>query len=166
MYKAKVNGQHSFEISIEGAAVMVNGEPVSWSAEGGADGAYSVLCDDKSYRAEVLKADMENKSIRIRINGQEYEVVMEGPVDRLLKKMGIKAGAVRRVNEIRASMPGLVLKVLVVAGQSLKKGDPVLILEAMKMENVLKVASDAVVRSVKAVEKTAVEKGQVLVVLE
>ncbi|HEY6082203.1 MAG TPA: acetyl-CoA carboxylase biotin carboxyl carrier protein subunit [Chitinophagaceae bacterium] len=166
MYKATVNRQHSFEIGIDGAAVTVNGENIAWSAGEGADGAYSVLCDHKSYRAEVLKTDQENKSIRIRMNGQEYEVVIEEPVDRLLKKMGIKAGAVHKVNEIRASMPGLVLKVLVVAGQSLKKGDPVLILEAMKMENVLKAASDAVVRSVKAVEKTAVEKGQVLIVLE
>ncbi len=166
MYKATVNQQHSFEIGMDGAAVTVNGENISWSAEKGADDAYSILCDHKSYRAEVLNTDKENKSIRIRINGQEYEVAMEEPVDRLLKKMGIKAGAVHQVNEIRASMPGLVLKVLVVAGQSLKKGDPVLILEAMKMENVLKAASDAVVRSVKAVEKTAVEKGQVLIVLE
>jgi biotin carboxyl carrier protein len=63
-------------------------------------------------------------------------------------------------------MPGMVLKVLVTPGQAIQKGDPVLILEAMKMENVFKAAADAVVKEIKVSERTAVEKGEVLIVLE
>jgi biotin carboxyl carrier protein len=72
----------------------------------------------------------------------------------------------RKVNDIKAPMPGLVLKVLVTPGQAIKKGDPVLILEAMKMENVFKATSDATVKEIKVAELTAVEKGEVLIVLE
>jgi biotin carboxyl carrier protein len=63
-------------------------------------------------------------------------------------------------------MPGLILKILVTPGQAIKKGDPVLILEAMKMENVFKATVDAVVKEIKVAERTAVEKGEVLVILE
>jgi biotin carboxyl carrier protein len=67
------------------------------------------------------------------------------------------------VKEIKAPMPGLVLKLLVKEGDTVKKNDPVLILEAMKMENVIKSPGDATVSKIHAQEKTAVEKGQLLV---
>jgi biotin carboxyl carrier protein len=60
----------------------------------------------------------------------------------------------------------MVLKVLVTAGQSVNKGDGLIILEAMKMENLLKATAPGVVKSIKAVERTAVEKGAVLIEME
>ena len=62
-------------------------------------------------------------------------------------------------------MPGLILKVLVTEGQEIKKGDPVLILEAMKMENVFKAPGDAIVKTIKYKAGEAVEKGAILVEL-
>ncbi|HNA32062.1 MAG TPA: biotin/lipoyl-binding protein, partial [Flavobacteriales bacterium] len=67
------------------------------------------------------------------------------------------------VKEIKAPMPGLVLKVLVKEGDAVKKNEPVLILEAMKMENVIKSPGDGTVKRIHAQEKTAVEKGQLLI---
>ncbi len=63
-------------------------------------------------------------------------------------------------------MPGMGLKVLVEAGQQISKGDGLLILEAMKMENLLKASSDATVKAIRVNERTAVEKGAVLIELE
>jgi biotin carboxyl carrier protein len=80
--------------------------------------------------------------------------------------MGIKDALTHKVNDIKSPMPGLVLKVLVAPGQAIRKGDPVLVLEAMKMENVFKSATDAVVKAIKVTPGTAVEKGEVLIVLE
>ncbi|MFN5942184.1 MAG: biotin/lipoyl-containing protein, partial [Bacteroidota bacterium] len=62
-------------------------------------------------------------------------------------------------------MPGMVLKILVEPGQQIEKGQGVLILEAMKMENVLKSSAAAMVKSIKVSEKSAVEKGAILVEL-
>ncbi|MEX1131932.1 MAG: acetyl-CoA carboxylase biotin carboxyl carrier protein subunit, partial [Flavobacteriales bacterium] len=59
--------------------------------------------------------------------------------------------------------PGLVLNILVKAGDAVKKNDPVLVLEAMKMENVIRAPGDAVVSAVPAVQGKAVEKGQLLI---
>ncbi len=165
MIKAIVNGKASFTVNKE-EQVTSNDQPVDWSAVQLPGGDYSVIMDGYSYQAQVLKVDREAKTVLLQINQQQYEVTIEEPIDQLLAAMGIKDAMARKVNDIKAPMPGLVLKVLVTPGQAISKGDPVLILEAMKMENVFKAASDAVVKEIKVAERTAVEKGEVLIVLE
>jgi biotin carboxyl carrier protein len=63
-------------------------------------------------------------------------------------------------------MPGMVLRLHVNEGDKIKKGDPLLVLEAMKMENIIKAAGDGVVKKINISEKTAVEKNQVLIVMD
>jgi biotin carboxyl carrier protein len=70
------------------------------------------------------------------------------------------------MKEIKAPMPGLVLNVLVNAGDTVDKDTPLLILEAMKMENVIKAASSATVKKVNATKGVPVEKGAVLIEFE
>jgi len=60
-------------------------------------------------------------------------------------------------------MPGLILRMMVEEGQEVKKGDSLCVLEAMKMENVLKAAGDGVVKKIVVKEKTTVEKGQLMI---
>ena len=62
-------------------------------------------------------------------------------------------------------MPGLVLELNVEAGQTIAKGDPLLILEAMKMENVIKSAGEGVVEEILVKKGAAVEKGALLIKL-
>jgi biotin carboxyl carrier protein len=62
-------------------------------------------------------------------------------------------------------MPGLVLKVLVEEGKEFKKGDNLLILEAMKMENILKAPADGKVKSIKIKPGDKVEKNEILLLL-
>lgn len=166
MIKAIVNGDTPFVINTEAGVQTCNGEPVEWSGIELPAGSYSIVLDGRSYMAQVLKVDKEAKMVTIIIDQQEYEVAVEEPIDQLLSAMGIKDAVKRKVNDIKAPMPGLILKILVTPGQVIKKGDPVLILEAMKMENVFKATVDAVVKEVRVTERTAVEKGEVLVILE
>ncbi|HVI46281.1 MAG TPA: biotin/lipoyl-containing protein [Chitinophaga sp.] len=165
MIKALVNGKSAFNIE-QTPAVTVNDQEVDWSAVQLPTGDYSIILDGRSYQAQVLKIDKETKTVVLQVNHQQYEVAIEEPIDQLLASMGIKDAMAKKVNDIKAPMPGLVLKVLVTPGQAIRKGDPVLILEAMKMENVFKATVDAVVREIKVTERTAVEKGEVLIVLE
>jgi biotin carboxyl carrier protein len=71
---------------------------------------------------------------------------------------------VRKVKEVKAPMPGMVLRVEVVPGQEVQEGDPLLVLEAMKMENNLKSPASGTIKSVHVEAGKAVEKGAVLVV--
>ena len=165
MIKATVNGGSPLSIQT-GATVNCNENTVDWSAIRLPAGNYSILMDGRSYTAQVLKIDREAKMVSLEIDHQLYEVAVEEPIDQLLAAMGIKDALTHKVNDIKAPMPGLVLKVLVEPGQTIRKGDPVLVLEAMKMENVFKSAADAIVKAIKVAPGTAVEKGEVLIVLE
>ncbi|MDR6570142.1 MULTISPECIES: biotin/lipoyl-containing protein [Chitinophaga] len=165
MIKAIVNGKSTFAVNNDTKLTCDNQE-VDWSAVKLPTGDYSVIMDGRSYQAQVLRIEKDTKTVVLQIDQQQFEVVIEEPIDQLLASMGIKDAMTKKVNDIKAPMPGLVLKVLVTPGQAIKKGDPVLILEAMKMENVFKAGSDAIVKEIKVTERTAVEKGEVLIVLE
>lgn len=165
MIKAIVNGKSAFAVNND-TKITCDNQDVDWSAVKLPTGDYSVIMDGRSYQAQVLRIEKETKTVVLQVNQQQFEVQIEEPIDQLLASMGIKDAMARKVNDIKAPMPGLVLKVLVTPGQAIKKGDPVLILEAMKMENVFKASSDAIVKEIKVSERTAVEKGEVLIVLE
>ena len=118
------------------------------------------------YRVQVASLDTDNKKAVLRINGRKYAVSLEDQFDQLLKDLGLENLAVKKVSEIKSPMPGLVLDIFVSPGDTIKKGDQVLVLEAMKMENILKSQTDAVVKSVEIETGIAVEKGQVLIKFE
>jgi biotin carboxyl carrier protein len=67
------------------------------------------------------------------------------------------------MNELKAPMPGMVLKIMVNAGDEVKKGDSLLVLEAMKMENNIKALGDGVVTAIPIKAGDKVEKNQVLI---
>jgi biotin carboxyl carrier protein len=68
-----------------------------------------------------------------------------------------------KVAELKAPMPGLVLSVLVKEGDEVKKGDNLFVLEAMKMENIIKSPADVTIKSIKIKASDKVEKNQVLI---
>ena len=72
----------------------------------------------------------------------------------------------KKVNDIKAPMPGMVLQVMVENGQKIKKGDAIVVLEAMKMENILKSPADGIIRKIHVIMGDKVEKNQVMVILE
>ena len=127
------------------------------------EGSFHLIKDDKSYNIEIIKADYTEKSFVITVNGTSYKLVVKDKFDLLLKDLGFESLTSSKVNEIKAPMPGLVLDILVKVGDEVKKGDPLMILEAMKMENILKSASDGVIKKINVEKKQAVEKGQVLI---
>jgi biotin carboxyl carrier protein len=86
--------------------------------------------------------------------------------DLLLQSMGMDALATKKVNELKAPMPGLVLDVRVKVGDVIKKGEPLVVLEAMKMENVLKSVADVTIKKIAIEKGNAVEKNQVLIFFE
>ncbi|MCL4282634.1 MAG: biotin/lipoyl-binding protein [Flavobacteriales bacterium] len=131
-----------------------------------APGTYSLVHQGRSYKVLVVKHDAEARTTQLRVGGHSYTVRMEDERAMLMKQLGIGQGAKSVVRELKAPMPGLVLKVLVKEGDAVEKNDPLLVLEAMKMENVIKSAGEGVVKKIHAVERNAVEKGQLLIGFE
>lgn len=157
MYESNVN---------ENYKLMVDPNNLNWDLLEIKDGKFHIIQDNQSFNATVLEADYEAKTFSIKINKNVYTVNLKDKFDLLVEKLGFSNMTVQKVNNIKAPMPGLVLDVLVEVGDVLTKGDSVLILEAMKMENVIKAEGDAVVKSIEITKGTPVEKNQILVEFE
>ena len=155
-YKAVVNESFEFEnLSQASLDVIPDGE-----------NRFHILKNGKSYQAELLEADDRHKRMVLKINGNIYKVELSDQYDQLVKKLGLSANTNQKIKSINAPMPGLVLEITAKAGQEICKGDPLLILEAMKMENVIKSPGDGVIKEIAVEKGAAVEKGQLLIELE
>jgi biotin carboxyl carrier protein len=127
------------------------------------DNAFHILKNNKAYKAEIKSVDYKSKTFVFNINGTPYTAKISDKYDRLIDQLGMNAAVGQKAGDIKAPMPGMVLEVAVTVGQAVEKGDKILILEAMKMENVIKAAGDGVVKAILVSKGTAVEKGQVLI---
>ena len=162
MYKATV-GTNSFEITTDGDALFINGIPLEWDLAKISENRFHILLENRSYQAEVIRVDTNSKSVVMKINGRTYTVKLKDKFDLLLDELGLNSGSAGKVNNVKAPMPGLIIALRVNLGDSVKTGDPLLVLEAMKMENVLKSPGDGTVKSIKVKRGDSVEKNQVLI---
>ncbi len=159
MYKAKVNDHFNFDIDLQNT-------PEDWDILPLKDGKFHLIQNHQSYNIEVVNIDLPGKTVLLSVNDKEFEVVLQDKMDLLLEKMGISAEVNQKVNDIKAPMPGLVLEVKVKVGDRVEKGDAVLVLEAMKMENVLKSSGEGIVESIEVKTGDAVEKNQILLKMQ
>lgn len=130
------------------------------------DGVFHILKNQKSYKAEIQSVDYLTKTFTFKINGSIHTAKINDMYDQLIDQLGMKVGVAQKVGDIKAPMPGLVIEVAVEVGQTVAKGDKVLILEAMKMENVIKAAGDGIVKAIHTTKGQPVEKGQLLIEME
>ena len=130
------------------------------------NGKLHILKDNQAYDCELLEADYNNSTLTILVNGTKYNLKIEDEYDLLVKKMGLSVVTSAKLDNIKAPMPGLIIDVMVEPGQTIEKGTPLLILDAMKMENVLKADGEGVVKSIEIMRSQAVDKGQVLIEME
>lgn len=163
MSKVTVNKTTSLEIEFADQGITLDGKPFDWDIVRLRHGYFHILQNKKSYKAEIVKADKSSKTFTIKINNRIHTVEVKDKFDLLLEKLGMNNGAAGKVNNIKAPMPGLIIDMKVKAGDTVKAGDQLLILEAMKMENILKSSGEGVVKSVKVKKGDTVEKNQVLI---
>jgi biotin carboxyl carrier protein len=130
------------------------------------DGKFHILKDSRSYHAELLHADHAAKAFTVTVNGNIYQVQLADVYDQLVRRLGLSESHGHKVREIRAPMPGLVLDILVETGREVQKGDPLVVLEAMKMENIIKSSGEGVVKIIHVAKGTPVEKGLLLIEME
>ncbi|MBT8218278.1 MAG: acetyl-CoA carboxylase biotin carboxyl carrier protein subunit [Bacteroidia bacterium] len=119
-----------------------------------------------NYDIQLIAMNFVQRTMTVSVNGAYHEMSITDEYDQLLQDMGLEISSSQRMTDVRAPMPGLILDVMVHKGQHIKTGDELVILEAMKMENVLQAASDGTVKSVEVNRGDTVEKTQVLIELE
>jgi len=162
MYTVSTNN-NSYKIEKENDTWKLNGENISIDQIQISETNYHIIKDNKTYDVDIIKFNKEDKTALIKVNGTKYELKVADKFDELLKNLGMDNLAAKKVNNIKAPMPGLVLNILVEDGTVVKKGDALIVLEAMKMENILKSPTDGTVKKISVKKGVAVEKNQVLI---
>ena len=125
-----------------------------------------ILYENKSYMAEVVSIDRIQKKAVVKINNNAYTVALKDQYDTLLASMGLQISKISALDVLKAPMPGLVLDIRVKVGEKVKKGHNLLVLEAMKMENIIKTADDVIIQSIEVDKGSIVEKNQILLTFE
>lgn len=156
----KTEHQIGFEKDLKSG--IINNNPFNWDVSKINERTFHVIKNNKSYNVELLKSNKEEKNFFVKVNGKKFKFEVKDKYDELLKSLGMDNMTITKVANLKAPMPGLVINIAVEVGQTVQKGDTLLILEAMKMENVIKSPTDGVIKSIAVNKGNAVEKNQVL----
>ncbi len=166
MFKIKVNDKYAFEVQTDKKDISINGKPFSVDMHQVNEQTIHVLHQHKSYLAEVLEFDKAGKTCIMKVNSNTYTLNIKDQFDELLHQLGLDNLNTIKISDLKAPMPGLVLKILVAEGDEVKKGDNLLVLEAMKMENIIKSPADLKIKSIKVKDADKLEKNQVMILFE
>ena len=161
---ATINGR-SETVEITGRdgryRVTVGDRTIDVDARQPADGLYSLLIDGVSHVADVSSTD---GGTLVDLDGATYLVSVEEHTRHVIRTRG-GAGASAAGQIIKAPLPGKVTHVAVAVGDRVKRGDTVVVIEAMKMENEFKAAAPGTVTEVRVRPGQAVNPGDVLVLI-
>lgn len=162
-YFARI-GNNEYEVEITDAQVMLNGEPVDVDiVRSGSPELYSVLFGGHSHEL-LVTSDRFNYTVSIR--SEQFQVQVQDERSRRLNQARKMPTLPDGELAVSAPIPGLVVKVLVAAGDTIEEGQPLVILEAMKMENEIRSMRPGVIKSVEVAPGQRVEQNAVLIVLE
>jgi biotin carboxyl carrier protein len=157
-------GQEEFEIEVRSETEIVfDGKTIHVDFQSMADQpVYSLLLGNESYEAYVGESET---GLQVLLRGQLYEVEVEDERQRRLRQASEVATGAGGEFHLKAPMPGLIVAVPVSEGESVSRGQNLVILESMKMQNELRAPRDGVVLRVRAKTGERVEQNQVLVTL-
>jgi propionyl-CoA carboxylase alpha chain len=116
-------------------------------------------------RTELLATRVAD-SVRLAIGGIEYRAEVLDETHARLASVASARGASHVRRELRAPMPGLLVNILCQPGDTIEPGQPLAVLQAMKMENELSLPRGGTITSINAHPGQTVEQGQVLIVVE
>lgn len=157
-YKVKINNTTEIDITKDAALALDTIET--------APSKFHILQNNNSFKAEITEGNFKERAYQVKVNNNTYNINILNDLDVLIKQMGFEIGATKMVNDIKAPMPGLILDIIAKVGQEVKEDDALLILEAMKMENVLTSPRDGVIKSISVTKGDAVDKNQLLIEFE
>jgi len=141
---------------------IVNGKEIKLDALSSGDYLLHIIHNFNSYRILKEGENSEDKTYKLRINGKRSEVTIKTSKDMIMEKMGLNNLSGSKILEVKAPMPGLVLKLIVNVGTEVKKGENLMVLEAMKMENMIKAPCDGIVDEIFIKPGQAVDKNQLM----
>jgi biotin carboxyl carrier protein len=159
-------GTYQFEFDADlgndGIMIKAGDREVFYDMVSLGDGRYSLIIDHQSYAVQISKSD---NHYHIHCFGEHFILKVEDERSRKLSELVKSAQTGPQEQEIRTPIPGLVVNILVNVGDPVSQGTQLLVLEAMKMENVIKAGCDCIVEKIHVKEKETVQLNQILLTL-
>ena len=151
----------------DGQIEQVQGdESSSWDWKPIGEGVFDVRMGQRNLRVELVNGPDAQGNVLVRVNGVERQLQVLDRQKLLLDSLGMNSAESGVEMEVFAPMPGKVLSIEVSNNETVEEGQALLVLEAMKMENVIRAPRAGVIASVDASAGQAVEKGAALVTYE
>jgi biotin carboxyl carrier protein len=166
MSQLTVNEKHRFNIVQKDEKTFIDSKEFVFDLKQIKDNIFHILHENKSYTAELVSINQQEKKAKVKINGNEYDVSLQDKYAELLETMGMNHSTKNSIPALKAPMPGMVLDILIKVGDQVNKGDSLLILEAMKMENIIKSSTTEIIKSIEIEKGSTVEKDQLLLTFE
>jgi biotin carboxyl carrier protein len=144
-------------------SISVRGKEYSIDMQELGFGRYSLIVNNKSYN---LMHNVNDKYHYLTVDNNYFILTMEDEHERKIREMFKNVKKSQKDQVVKAAIPGLVVKIMAAQGELVEEGTPLLILEAMKMENIIKAACACRVQKILVREKDTVQINQALIRLE
>lgn len=128
------------------------------------NGRYFLRLGTKLHKIDNVK--IEDSMVEFSMDGNWYKVAVKDEQQLLLDKLGFKTASGSNEGSLKSPMPGKILDIMVSEGEEVAKGQPVAILEAMKMENELKSPINGIVKKIDSEIGQSVEKKTLIMEIE
>lgn len=158
--------KHAVEIKRDGSKITadVGGRVYELEATEPEPNVWLFKHQNKIYQIFVSPNERAGEPFSVNAGSRNYEIKILDP--KRLRGSGGEGGAADGASEIKTAMPGKLVRVLTEVGAAIKKGDGVLIVEAMKMQNEMKAPKDGTVKEIRFSEGATVNAGDVLAIIE
>ena len=158
--------KHEIEIRREGEKVSARIDDRQYDLEASEvePNVYLLKNENKIYEVFISPQTNQNEPFEVKIKNYELEINLVDP-KRLRGARGAGEQA-EGIAEIKTAMPGKLVRILTEAGAEIKQGEPVLVVEAMKMQNEMKSPKDGIVKEIRFAEGATVNAGDVLAIIE
>jgi len=123
-----------------------------------------IVHNNKRYHVEILEKN-QNKYI-IMVNGVWYSFSVETPISYKRRKTLTKNGYASKMENVAAPMPGKILDIMIEENSEIKEGEPLIILEAMKMQNEIVSNVNGIIRKINIKPNDSVMKDEVMIEIE
>ena len=163
-FEARIGNSVASVNLLDNTKIEVDGQKYSYDFVSSADGSLSLIVDNSVFEVNVIEStgvDADN-SLHLDVNGVSYEIIVEDRRTMLRKGLQPNHTFPSKVQDVRAPMPGKVVRLEVKSGDMVKQGTGLLVLEAMKMENEINSTVSGRVGEILTATGRPVEKGEIL----
>lgn len=165
--QAEIGGEnYEIEIRREGEKVFARVDDRDYELEAAKVelNVYLLKNENKIYEIFVSPQTNQNEPFEVKVKNQAFEINLIDP--KRLRGTGAGAAGADGIAEIKTAMPGKLVRILTEIGAEIRQGEPVLVVEAMKMQNEMKSPKDGIVKEIRFSEGATVNAGDILAIIE